>query len=175
MEIKPILEALLFVHPHPLSVEELRKAFPEWRKEEIEGALRELTEEYEKMGRAFHLVEVAGGYQFRTRPEYASWIKRLRKVRPMKLSRAALEALAVVAYRQPVTRAEVEEIRGVDSGWVLGSLLEKGLIHPIGRKETVGRPLLYGTTKKFLETFGLKDLKDLPTLKEIEALTEEEG
>ena len=145
---------------------------PEWRKAEIEEAAEELIREYQERECSFRVEKVAGGYQFRTKVEYAPWIRRLKKVRPIRLSRAALETLAIVAYRQPVSRAEVEEIRGVDSGWVIASLMDKGLIRPVGRKSTPGRPLLYGTTKKFLEVFGLKDLKDLPTLKEMESLRE---
>lgn len=172
MELKRVVEALLFAHDRPLTVGELAELLPEWSRDEIAQAAEGLLEEYRQRDLSFRLERVAGGYQFRSRPEYAQWIRRLRKVRPIKLSRAAMEALAIVAYRQPVTRAEVEEIRGVDSGWVLGSLMEKGLIRPVGRKGAPGRPLLYGTTRKFLEVFGLRDLKDLPTLKEVESLRE---
>jgi segregation and condensation protein B len=114
------------------------------------------------------LVEVAGGYQFRTKPKWAEWVQRLRKAKAVKLSRSALETLAIVAYRQPIIRPTIEEIRGVDSGWVLRTLLEKGLIKVMGRKEIVGRPIVYGTTKAFLELFSLKALSDLPTPKEIQ-------
>ncbi|RLA81151.1 MAG: SMC-Scp complex subunit ScpB [Deltaproteobacteria bacterium] len=171
-DLKRIIEALLFTHGHPLTVRELAELLPEWSREEVAKAAEELLQEYEERGVSFKVERIAGGYQFRSRPQYAQWIRRLKKVRPIKLSRAAMEALAIVAYRQPVSRGEVEEIRGVDSGWVLGSLMEKGLIKPVGRKEAPGRPLLYGTTKKFLEVFGLRDLKDLPTLQEIDALKE---
>lgn len=170
MELKRVLEALLFVHGDPLSPRKLKEILPEWGEGEIKEALEQLVRDYEGMGLAFRIEEVAEGYQFRTRPEVAPWIKRLRKVAPMKLSRAALETLAIIAYRQPITRGEVEEIRGVDSGWVLGALMDKGLIRPVGRKEVPGRPLLYGTTEKFLEVFGLKSLADLPSLRELESL-----
>lgn len=170
MELKRILEAIFFSHPEPLGIKDLQRLLPEWKREELEKALKELLKDYESLGLSFRLEEVAGGYQFRTLPEYAPWVRRGKKVTPLKLSSAALEVLAIIAYKQPITRAEVESIRGVDSGGVIGSLLEKGLIKPLGRKETPGRPLLYGTTKKFLEVFGLKSLKDLPSLKEIEGL-----
>ena len=118
----------------------------------------------------FYLHEVAGGYQVRTRPEYTPWIKRLIQPRPFRLSKAALETLATVAYKQPIIRSDVEQVRGVDCGGVLKVLLERGLIRVLGRKEIPGRPLIYGTTKRFLEVFDLKTLKDLPTPKEIEEL-----
>jgi segregation and condensation protein B len=127
------------------------------------------------MGRSFQLVEVDGGYQFRTKAAYARWIKNLRKVKPARLSQSALETLAIVVYRQPIVRAEIEHIRGVDSGWVLNSLLEKGLIKILGRKEVAGRPLVYGSSRRFLEIFGLRDLSALPTLQELDALREKEG
>jgi segregation and condensation protein B len=111
---------------------------------------------------------VAGGYQFRTRPEYTQWIRRLVDPRPVRLSKAALETLAIIAYKQPIIRTDVEHIRGVDCGGVLRQLLERKLIRVLGRKEIAGRPLIYATTKKFLETFELKNLRDLPTPKEIE-------
>ncbi|RLA86025.1 MAG: SMC-Scp complex subunit ScpB [Deltaproteobacteria bacterium] len=169
-ELKRVIEALLFAHGDPLSLRDLEKVLPEWPRSEIKRALDELLKDYRRWGLSFTLQEVAGGFQFRTLPEYAQWIKRLRKVTPIKLSRAALETLAIVAYRQPVSRGEIEQIRGVDSGWVIGSLMEKGLIKPVGRKEAPGRPLLYGTTKKFLQVFGLKSLKDLPSLRELQSL-----
>jgi segregation and condensation protein B len=127
------------------------------------------------MGRSFQLMEVGEGYQFRTKVEYAPWIRNLRKVKPTRLSQSALETLAIVAYRQPIVRAEIEHVRGVDSGWVLNSLLEKGLIKILGRKEVAGRPLVYGTSRRFLEVFGLRDLSGLPTMQELDALKGEEG
>lgn len=116
---------------------------------------------------------VAGGYQFCTRPDLAAWIRRYRAGRPPALSAAALETLAVVAYRQPVTKAEIDAVRGVDAGGVLKGLLERKLIRIVGRKEVPGRPILYGTTKRFLEVFHLKDLSELPTLEEMRALRPE--
>jgi segregation and condensation protein B len=175
-ELKRVIESLLFVHEHPLTVDNIVKIVEdEAGKKEIKEILRELLAEYEGMGRSFQLVEVDGGYQFRTKAAYARWIKNLRKVKPARLSQSALETLAIVVYRQPIVRAEIEHIRGVDSGWVLNSLLEKGLIKILGRKEVAGRPLVYGSSRRFLEIFGLRDLSALPTLQELNALREKEG
>jgi len=175
-EVKGIIESLLFVHQHPLTVDNIVKIVggDHVGKRVIKEVLTELVAEYQGMGRSFHLMEVGEGYQFRTKVEYASWIRNLRKVKPARLSQSALETLAIVAYRQPIVRAEVEHIRGVDSGWVLNSLLEKGLIKILGRKEVAGRPLVYGTSRRFLEVFGLRDLGGLPTLQELDALKDEE-
>jgi segregation and condensation protein B len=175
-EVKRVIESLLFVHEHPLSVDNIVKIIGDQAgKKEIKETLIELLAEYRGMGRSFQLVEVDGGYQFRTKAEYARWIKNLRKVKPTKLSQSALETLAIVVYRQPIVRAEIEHIRGVDSGWVLNSLLEKGLIKILGRKEVAGRPLVYGSSRRFLEIFGLRDLSALPTLQELDALRGKEG
>jgi segregation and condensation protein B len=130
----------------------------------------ELGREYEEQGRAFEIWEVAGGYQLRTRPEYASYLRLLHRERPLRLSRAALETLAVVAYRQPVTRAEIEAVRGVEVDAVIRSLLDRQLVRIAGHREVPGRPMLYATTKRFLEVFGLGRLDDLPTLREMEEL-----
>ena len=119
------------------------------------------------------LHEVAGGYQFRTHPSTREWVQQLIAGRPVRLSRAQLETLAIVAYRQPITRPEIDEIRGVDSGSTLKVLLDRELIRILGKKEEPGRPLLYGTTKEFLEFFNLSDLRELPTLREFHELTEE--
>ncbi len=163
------LEALLWAADHPLSVEEIRQVLSsegeEVLSQQIVGALRELAAYYNRPGRGLQLVEVAGGWQFRTPEKYAPLVQKLFQLRPPKLSRAAMECLAIVAYRQPITRAEIDEIRGVDSSGVLRSLLEKKLIEPVGRQDSPGRPFLYGTTKFFLEFFGLKDLHQLPSLK----------
>jgi segregation and condensation protein B len=175
-EIKRVIEALLFVHQHPLTIDNIVKVMEdEAGKKVVKEILDELVGEYGEMGRSFHLAQVSEGYQLRTKADYAPWIKRLRKVKPMRLSQSSLEALAIVAYRQPIVRAEVEQIRGVDSGWVLNSLLEKGLIKILGRKEVAGRPLVYGTSRRFLEVFGLMNLSGLPTLKELDDLRGEEG
>ena len=175
-EIKRIVESLLFVHQHPLTVDNITKTVGDQiERKVVKEVLVELIAEYQELDRSFQLVEVSEGYQFRTRVDYAFWIKKLKKVKPMRLSQPALETLAIIAYRQPLVRAEIEHIRGVDSGWVLGSLLERGLIKIMGRKEVAGRPLVYGTTRRFLEIFGLRDLSGLPTLKELESLKEDEA
>ncbi len=166
-EIKPILESLLFVSDSPLRLETLLEIFSGSNKEAILEGIEKIKREYEDDSKGFELVEVAGGYQFRTKPKWSEWIHRLKKIKVVKLSRSAMETLAIVAYRQPIIRPEIERIRGVDSGWVLRALMEKGLIKIVGRKDLPGRPIIYGTTKAFLELFGLNSLADLPTLKEI--------
>lgn len=175
-EVKGVIEALLFVHQHPLTVDNISKIMgDEAGKKMIKEALEELVADHQRMGRSFQLMEVGEGYQFRTKVEYAPWIRNLRKVKPTRLSQSALETLAIVAYRQPIVRAEIEHVRGVDSGWVLNALLEKGLIKILGRKEAAGRPLVYGTSRRFLEVFGLRNLSGLPTMQELDALKGEEG
>ena len=156
----------------PLSLERLAQAFEgEIPLDRLARQVDELVNEYEEMNRAFVLKPVAGGFQFRTRPELSSYALRLKKKSPARLSRAALETLAIIAYRQPVLRVEIEKIRGVDAGGMIRALLEKELIRVVGRKDLPGRPIVYGTTKKFLETFDLPSLESLPTMEEIESLT----
>ena len=167
-DIKPILESLLFVSESPVRLETLIEILPELNKEAILEGIDRIKTEYEDSSKGLELVEIAGGYQFRTKPKWAEWINRLKRAKAVKLSQSAMEALAIIAYRQPIIRPAIEEIRGVDSGWVLRTLLEKGLIKIMGRKELPGRPIIYGTTKAFLELFGLNTLSDLPTLKEIQ-------
>ncbi len=167
-EIKPILESLIFVSDSPVRLETLVEILPELSKEVILEGIRRIQTEYEEDSKGMELAEVSGGYQFRTKPKWAEWVQRLKKSKAVKLSRSALETLAIVAYRQPIIRPTIEEIRGVDSGWVLRTLLEKGLIKIMGRKEIPGRPIVYGTTKTFLELFGLNALSDLPVPKEIQ-------
>jgi segregation and condensation protein B len=175
LPLSNIIEALLFVADSPLSNEKLYSLLDEHEREDIRAALDELVSNWNSTRGALELVFVAGGYQFRTRPDYADYIRRLKKVKPTKFSPSALEALAIVAYRQPVTRGEIEYLRGVDSGGVLKSLLDKKLIRIIGKKDIPGKPLIYGTTREFMETFSLKDLAGLPTLREIAELSEEEN
>lgn len=167
LELKPILESLIFVSDAPVRLETLVEILSESSKEKIIEGIHLIRKEYEEDSKGLELVEVAGGYQFRTKPKWAEWIHRLKKAKAVKLSRPALETLAIVAYRQPVIRPEIEEIRGVDSGWVLRTLLEKGLIKIMGRKDIPGRPIVYGTTKAFLELFNLNTLSELPSLKEV--------
>jgi len=168
--IKSIIESLLFIAEDPLSVDQIQKALPEADTEAIKAALSALKNEFDNRNGGLVLHEVAGGFQFRTRPEYKKYIQRLLQPAPARLSRAALETLAIIAYRQPVMRSEIEHIRGVNSGNTIRLLLDRKLIRILGRREIPGRPMVYATTQKFLETFDLKDLKDLPTPKEIDAL-----
>jgi segregation and condensation protein B len=168
IDIKPILESLFFVSDSPIRLEALVEILPESNKETILNGIQQIQMEYEDPSKGIELTEIAGGYQFRTKPMCAQWVNRLKKVKAIKLSQAGLETLAIVAYRQPVIRPAIEEIRGVDSGSVLHTLLEKGLIKVMGRKDLPGRPIVYGTTQAFLELFGLNTLSDLPTLKEIQ-------
>jgi segregation and condensation protein B len=168
--IRNIIESLLFVADEPLSVAKLKAVLETADTKEIKTALHALADQYEARGGGFSLSEVAGGWQLRTRPEYHEWIKRLLQPSPQRLSKPALETLAIVAYNQPIIRADVEHIRGVDCGGILRQLMERKLIRVLGRKEIPGRPLIYATSKLFLELFDLKDLKDLPTPKEIEEM-----
>lgn len=168
--LKTIIESLIFVHDHPLSLDRLATILEEHERPEIREALEELVEDYAAAERGIVLVQVAGGYQFRSRPENADYIRRLTKTKGVKFSQSSLETLAIVAYRQPITRAEIEYLRGVDSGGVLKSLLEKKLLKILGKKDVPGKPLIYGTSREFLELFSLKDINALPTLKEIQEL-----
>jgi segregation and condensation protein B len=174
-ELRAIIEVLLFVAEVPLSLAKIKEVLSMYTHGEITGALEGLRNEYAGEDHGFSLVEVAQGYQFRTRPQYAEWVRELKKVVPTRLSRAALETLAVIAYKQPILRSEIEVIRGVDVGGVLRMLLEKNLIKIMGRKNVPGRPIIYGTTQKFLEVFGLKDISSLPTLEEIQGFPEPPG
>jgi segregation and condensation protein B len=167
-DLKNIVESLLFVADEALSLERLKKTLPQADPQAIREAIAAIQAEYEARRGGFYLAEVAGGFQFRSRPEYTAWVRRLVDPKPVRLSKAAMETLAVIAYKQPIIRADIEHLRGVDCGGVLRVLLERKLIRVLGRKEIVGRPLIYATTKNFLETFDLKDLKDLPTPREIE-------
>jgi len=169
-DIKNIIESLLFVAEDPLTIDNIKKVLDSADSNAIRNVLNELSSEYEARKGGFFLSEVAGGYQIRTRPEYSQWIRRLLRPNPLRLSNAALETLAIVAYKQPVIRSDIEHLRGVDCGGILRMLLERKLVRVVGRKEIPGRPMIYTTTKKFLELFELKDLKDLPSPKEIEEL-----
>jgi segregation and condensation protein B len=173
-DLKAIIESLLFVAEKPMSVEKLADIIEEADTKAIRATLEGLLDEFSNPGRGFQLHEVAGGYQFRTHPECQAYIRRMLKPAPSRLSRAALETLAIIAYKQPIIRSDIEHIRGVDSGGVLRLLMEKKLVRVLGRREIPGRPLIYATTKHFLEVFDLKNLKDLPTPKEIEELTAQE-
>jgi segregation and condensation protein B len=185
MELKLILEPLLFSAQKPMTAKELRdvlasaataedadeaaKPYKKAKDDDIAAALEELAREHETAARSFRLVCVAGAWQFVTQPEFAPWLKALVGVknRPSRLSQAALETLAIIAYRQPVTRAEVEQVRGVNIDGTMQTILERGLVVQSGRAEVVGRPALYSTTTLFLEYFGLRGLEDLPAADEL--------
>jgi len=173
-QLKLVIEALLFASDRPLNVLEINACLSDKTTSDITQALEELKAEYDAMGRSFVIKEVAKGYQFRTQSEYAPYVLQMFKSSPTRLSRAALETLAIIAYEQPILRQKIERLRGVDVGGILKMLLEKDLIKIMGRKTLPGRPLIYGTTKKFLEVFDLKDLESLPKLKEIEQLGDDE-
>jgi segregation and condensation protein B len=168
-----ILESVLYVSREPLSLGQLCDLIPEADRAEVKSALELLANSCEHPSRGVRLNEVAGGYQFQTDSDNSLWVGRLMKQRPVRLSRPALETLSIIAYRQPVTRPEIEDIRGVDSGGVVHTLLEHDFIRMEGRKDVPGRPIIYGTTKRFLEFFRLKSLSELPTLKELEDMQEE--
>jgi segregation and condensation protein B len=167
-DVRPILESLFFVSDSPIRLEVLVEILPESNKEDILEGIRRIQAEYGDPSKGIELAEIAGGYQFRTKPGWAGWVNRLKKAKAVKLSQAALETLAIVAYRQPVIRPTIEEIRGVDSGSVLHTLMERGLIKMMGRRDLPGRPIVYGTSKAFLELFSLSSLSDLPKLQEIQ-------
>jgi segregation and condensation protein B len=170
--VRTVVESLLFLAEKPLLVEEIRQASGV-EAERIEKALDQLSGHYREGPCGVVLHEVAGGWQLRSSPDNAAFARRFLKVKPQRLTRAALETLAIIAYRQPVTRPEVEEIRGVDCGAVVKALLERKLIKILGKKEEPGRPILYGTSREFLEFFALKDLASLPTLREFHELSQE--
>ncbi len=170
--LKGLIESLLFVSDAPLSLDRLTTLLEEFGRDEIKAAISEIADDCRVEGRGVELVTVAGGYQLRSRHEYADYIRRLKRVKPVRFSPSSLETLAIIAYRQPVTRAEVEYLRGVDSGGVLKSLLDKKLIRILGKKDIPGKPLIYGTTREFMETFNLRDLASLPTLREIQELAD---
>lgn len=156
--------------PEPLTPQRIADILPRGTPARARELVEELGREYDAQDRAFEIWEVSGGYQLRTRADYARWVQQLHALRPARLSTAALETLAVIAYRQPLTRAEVEQVRGVDVGATLRSLVERKLVRIAGHREVPGRPMLYATSRRFLEVFGLQDLKELPTLRDLEEL-----
>ena len=166
-DIKKIIEALLFVSDKPLLNMEIKAVIKEDLPEnvKVEDIMNELQQEYVQLNRAYELKFVADGWTFATKPEYSSWIKKLLKEKTiLKLSPSAMEVLAIIAYKQPITRAEIDNVRGVDSGGVIDTLTDRKFIKIVGRKETLGRPLLYGTTQEFLRHFGLSHLSELPVI-----------
>ncbi|MFH0947441.1 MAG: SMC-Scp complex subunit ScpB [Elusimicrobiota bacterium] len=167
MEIKKIIEALLFVSPSPLKLEVIIE-IAEKSADEIHQAITELSKDYEEKQSPLQIVEIAGGWQFSTKRDFAPFIKKLFKEETtLKLSSSALETLAIIAYKQPITRAEIEQIRGVETSAVIRTLVEKNLVRNCGKKETVGAPFLYGTTQQFLIYFGINSTDDLPSIEEI--------
>lgn len=169
-DLKPIIEALIFASPEPVTLKALHKLLDTEPKEDVEAAIAGLRQDYERPG-GLQIVEVAGGFQIVTRPEFHEWVRRLFHERTtQKLSVASLETLAVIAYRQPVTAPEIAEIRGVNTAGVLGTLVDRKLIKIVGRKQVVGRPFMYGTTREFLERFGLNDIIDLPKVEDMSEL-----
>ena len=185
MELKFILEAVLFSAQKPLSLKDLRDVFAtavdhaerselarslkKVKDSQLITALEELAKDHESANRSYRLACVAGSWQFVTQPDFAPWLKALvgHRLRPSRLSQPALETLSIIAYRQPITRAEIEQIRGVTVDGVMQTLLERGLVEQVGRAEVVGRPMNYGTTAQFLEYFGLRSLEDLPAAEEL--------
>lgn len=168
-----IVEALILGSAEPLPGARIADIIPYCKPKHVKGLVEELNVEYVKQNRAFEITEVAGGYQVRTLPEFAPYLQQTLKTRPLRLSQAALESLAVIAYRQPVTRAEIEHIRGVDVGAVLRTLVERKLVRIAGHRDVPGRPMIYGTTKRFLEVFELTSLEELPTLRDLRELAPE--
>ena len=170
-DIRSILESLLFVADDPLTIQRMGEVLEGVDREAIRSVLEELSNELEVNGRGIRLVEVAGGFQLRTAKANADWVKKLLGGRPAKMGRATLETLAIIAYRQPITRGEIEAIRGVDVDGVIATLMERNLIRAVARKDVPGRPFLYATTAEFLQLFNLNSLAQLPTLKEMEEIT----
>ena len=166
--IKAICEALIFVSEEALPFRKIHAVLEGVPAPELRNILTELMDQWKAREGGMDLIEVAEGYQFRTKPENTEWVKMLIQFKPSRLSKAALETLAIVAYNQPATKPDIEGIRGVDCSSSLSQLLEKGLIKILGRKDGPGKPFIYGTTRKFLEVMGFKDLGALPTLREIE-------
>jgi segregation and condensation protein B len=170
-DVKSIVESLLFVADGPQTLQRFAEVLEGVDKDTIQAVLSELQAEWEAQRRGVRLVEVGGGYQLRTAKANADWVKKFLGGRPARMGRATLETLAIIAYRQPITKAEIEAIRGVDVDGVIATLLERNLIRAVARKDVPGRPFLYGTTPEFLQLFNLKDLTHLPTLKEMDEIS----
>jgi len=168
--LKALLESLLFAAGEPVTLARLEDAIQEAPRDQIRSALSRMASEYSAGGRGLVLEEVGGGYQLRTRKEFAQQVRKLLAAKPPRLSRPLLETLAIIAYRQPITGPEIEHLRGVDSSGVLDTLLDRRLVRIAGRKEAPGRPIIYATTPEFLEAFGLKELDSLPDLKDFQEL-----
>lgn len=167
-----LFEALLFTADEPLTLEHISKVLDEERSlEDLSALFEEFKDQWNARDAGLKIIDLAGGYLFRTNPYLDSWIRKFKtKIRPVRLSRAALETLSIIAYKQPIATPEIDAVRGISSAGVIKTLLEKGLIMILGRKDVPGRPLVYGTSKRFLEEFNLNDLTDLPSLKELEEI-----
>ena len=175
-QVKEIIEALLFSSERPLTLAQIKEVLEEIDIQDIKKQITQLRNDYINTGRSFNISEIAGGYQISTDPKYARWLEKLyRKSHSAKLSRPSLETLAIIAYRQPITRLEIEDIRGVNVDGVLKTLLERSLVRISGRKAIAGRPFLYSTTRQFLEFFALQSLNDLPKLEEFGELVVKQG
>ena len=168
-DLKKFVEAILFTSQDPVSVDDIQGVVESFTPEKIREAVLEIQEEYNQDGHGIYIAEIAGGFQMCTKPELSSWLNEFHKIQIReKLSKPALETVAIIAYKQPITRSEIEAIRGVDVGGVLKTLGEKGLIHVLGKQKSPGNPFIYGTTQEFLHYFGLASLAELPELKELE-------
>lgn len=173
-ELKGVLESLLYVSHEPLTLDKLTNVLEGMPKAVVQSALRSLQQDYDQEGRGLQIAELAGGFVMVTRQDCVSWITKLQKAKASaKVTRSAMETLAIIAYKQPIVRAEIEHIRGVETSGVLRTLLEQKLIRMVGRKDVPGRPILYGTSKVFLQRFGLRDLQDLPPLRQFKDLGQE--
>ncbi len=170
MNLERIVEAVLFSSSRPLSVKNLAKRMENFSIDEIHNAINRLIQEYNTNDSSLEILEVAGGFQMRTRPAYREWVRRFAREKDAGLTRAMLEALAVIAYKQPVTKRDIDTMRGVDSARVLKQLLERKLIEIGGREEELGQKILFRTTGRFLELYGLKDIRHMPTFRELESL-----
>jgi segregation and condensation protein B len=174
-QLKAILEVLIFISQEPLTISKIKEVLGEIPEEELEEALQSLVADYQQGQRGIQVIKSGGGFIFTTKPEYDQWVRRLLQIeKKTKLSSAALETLSIIAYHQPITQAEISAIRGVDSTYSLKTLLQKKLIKIVGRKKAPGNPLVYRTTEKFLQYFGLNSLDDLPKEEEIAKILEEE-
>lgn len=165
-----IVEAILFSSSRPISIKKLTKKLEEFTELEISGAVQQLIQEYQDADRAIEIIQAADGFQIRTKLDFREWVRRFSREKDPSLTKAMLEALSIVAYKQPITKRDLDLLRGVDSVWAIKQLLQRRLIEIAGRAEEPGRPMVFKTTNRFLEVFGLKHIKDLPTIKEIEAI-----
>jgi segregation and condensation protein B len=170
MELKKIIEAILFSSSKPVALKVIKKKLEEYPQDETEEVLRELVNEYNSSDRSVEIAEVAGGYQMRTRPEYRDWVKRFVREKDVGLTKSMLETLSIIAYKQPVTKKEIDNVRGVDSARAIKFLLERKLIGIGGRNGDAGKRIVFKTTEKFLEVYGLRGVDDLPTYKDMESL-----